>query len=275
MQTKISLVLSSSLQLKTCSKTRKRSCQIFQTNINRVNTLIKAFILLTVTKPPAKEKYNHADGDHSTAKQPSRLPASREDPGAPSQQWLDPRNLGSAPAGPALGLQNRKPRRRTAQPPRLPQTQSQCHGRRSGDRHVYPSPPPKARPERHAPASKKKKTSVLAGSRASRSPAEMEHHPQESWEFTCGGGARLEGGACARGRSVLTRGREGGRGPGDLLIAGVTGQTGPWLAGVRACSARVGRPKAAVAGCPCARRFGSAVTTWWVLARGGGGPAGL
>lgn len=103
----------------------------------------------------------------------------------------------------------------------------------------------------------------------------MEHHPQESWEFTCGGGARLEGGACARGRSVLTRGREGGRGPGDLLIAGVTGQTGPWLAGVRACSARVGRPKAAVAGCPCARRFGSAVTTWWVLARGGGGPAGL
>lgn len=192
MQTKISLVLSSSLQLKTCSKTRKRSCQIFQTNINRVNTLIKAFILLTVTKPPAREKYNHAVGDHSTAKQPSRLPASREDPGAPSQQWLDPRNFGSAPARPALGLQNRKPRRRTAQPPRLPQTQSQCHGRRSGARHVYfPPPPPQKNP-------------ALAGSCASRSPAEMEHHPQESWEFTCGGGARREGGACARGRSVLT-----------------------------------------------------------------------
>lgn len=157
MQTKISLVLSSSLQLKTCSKTRKRSCQIFQTNINRVNTLIKAFILLTVTKPPAREKYNHADGDHSTAKQPSRLPASREDPGAPSQQWLDPRNLGSAPAGPALGLQNRKPRRRTAQPPRLPQTQSQCHGRRSGDRHVYPSPPPpRPAPSATPPPPKKK-----------------------------------------------------------------------------------------------------------------------
>ena len=75
----------------------------------------------------------------------------------------------------------------------------------------------------------------------------------------------------ARGRGVLTRGKAGSR---DLLIAGVTAQTGPWVLGVRACSARVWRLKAAVwPSVPV--RVALPVTTLWVSARGGAGPVGL
>lgn len=85
------------------------------------------------------------------------------------------------------------------------------------------------------------------------------------------GGARRGGGPGARGRGVLTRGKAGSR---DLLIAGVTAQTGPWVLGVRACSARVWRLKAAVwPSVPV--RVALPVTTLWVSARGGAGPVGL
>lgn len=128
-----------------------------------------------------------------------------------------------------------------------------------------------ARPSARHPRVGRSLSPALAGSRASQKPAEREHHPQESRELTCGGGARRGGRTGARGRGVRTRGRAGSR---DLLIAGVTAQTGPWVWGVRACSARVRRLRAAV-GQSVSVRVGLAVTTLWVSARGGAGPAGL
>lgn len=143
----------------------------------------------------------------------------------------------AGPTEPRLRLQNRK------------QGGERPKGRVCGGNSPSPEPtarlhePPRPSTQPATPASGNARVLLSRDLAPHRNPVEPEHRPQESWEFTCGGRGERRGGACVRGRSTLTRRRAGSR---DLLIAGVTAQTGPWVLGVRACSSRVGRLKAAV-----------------------------
>lgn len=240
----------------------------FLTNINWVSMDMKTFILLVVTKPPIREN----------TFTPKRKPLN-------CTQTVPTPHENRRGADLAM-VEHTEPRLsswRIRTQPAKPQNQG---GERQDDRVCCGNEPQSpayntargsatslltARPSARHPRVGRSLSPALAGSRASQKPAEREHHPQGSRELTCGGGARRGGRTGARGRGVLTRGRAGSR---DLLIAGVTAQTGPWVWGVRACSARVRRLRAAV-GQSVSVRVGLAVTTLWVSARGGAGPAGL
>lgn len=157
-----------------------------------------------VTKPPAGENnIRAADGSRPTANKPHRLPGALRSPGRrPS--------LGSGPAGPAQGLHSRTPRRRAAHPPRPLRKSPRPGPTRPPEEPPRPSSPP-APTERHPRAGAERAQGLLSRDLAPhRIPADAEHHPQESWEFTGGGGAgRDEWAGPARGAGPPDAGGRG------------------------------------------------------------------
>lgn len=177
----------------------------------------------------------------------------------PAQQGLDPQNRGSAPGGPG----NRKPRRGDQQNHRVrcangagPKAHKAAPGTATS---VRP-----ARPARH-PRGGGKKTPKIPFSR-DLAPRFWSITRRKAGNSRAGAGRDEEAGPAPGGRSILTRGRAGSP---DLLIAGVTAQTGPWVWGVHtrmlsAVGRAVGRLEDGWS-CPPVR-VASPVTTLWVSA---------